>query len=299
MGKKGKKAQAGKPKKLTPKDVGKRLDALVKKLGEELKDADLFAQLPPTEDCAICFVPLSRLKSGTLYQTCCGNQIRWACYRENKASINKRNEKNAGKKDKKPIVFTCPFCREPEPGSGPEYVRKLQARCLQKDQNALSIMGDVYRTGEHETLRDELKTLDCWIQAVELGDAVACVQIGVIYDRGDGVAVNKERLALFQRAGALRGDICAHNYIGLHEYRDLGNHEIGIRHWKIAAEAGMQISLTKLRNIYNADGKLPGKEFITKEYLDFAYRACHGAQLEVKSEERDKHSTDESKKFKC
>ena len=32
MGKKGKKAQAGKPKKLTPKDVGKRLDALVKKL---------------------------------------------------------------------------------------------------------------------------------------------------------------------------------------------------------------------------------------------------------------------------
>jgi hypothetical protein len=27
MGKKGKKAQAGKPKKLTPKDIGKRLDA--------------------------------------------------------------------------------------------------------------------------------------------------------------------------------------------------------------------------------------------------------------------------------
>jgi len=36
MGKKGKKAQAGKPKKLTPKDVGKRLDMLVRKLEEEL-----------------------------------------------------------------------------------------------------------------------------------------------------------------------------------------------------------------------------------------------------------------------
>ena len=34
MGKKGKKAQAGKPKKLTPKDVGKRMDTLVKKLEE-------------------------------------------------------------------------------------------------------------------------------------------------------------------------------------------------------------------------------------------------------------------------
>ena len=50
----------------------------------------------------------------------------------------------------------------------------------------------------------------------------------------------------------------------------------------------MQGSLNKLRDIYNADGKLPGKEFITKEYLNFAYRACHGAQLEVKTEERER-----------
>ena len=53
MGKKGKKAQAGKPKKLTPKDVGKRLDGLSKKLEEELKGVDLFAPLPSTEDCPI------------------------------------------------------------------------------------------------------------------------------------------------------------------------------------------------------------------------------------------------------
>ena len=32
-----------------------------------------------------------------------------------------------------------------------------------------------------------------------------------------------------------------------------------------------------------------GKEFISEEYLDFAYRACHKAQMEVKSEEREKH----------
>ena len=59
MGKKGKKAQAGKPKKLTPKDVGKRLNTLAKNLEEELEGADLFAPLPPTEDCGICLVPLS------------------------------------------------------------------------------------------------------------------------------------------------------------------------------------------------------------------------------------------------
>ena len=46
MGKKGKKAQAGKPKKLTPKDVGKRLDTLVKKLEAE----HLFGATVPSKD---------------------------------------------------------------------------------------------------------------------------------------------------------------------------------------------------------------------------------------------------------
>ena len=283
MGKKGKMTQANKPKKLTPKDTGKRLNALAKKLEEELEGADLFAPLPPTEDCAICLVPLSRLVSEMCFQFCCGKSICKACYEENKASINKRNEKNAGKK----VVFACPFCREPEPTSDKEYLRQLQASCLQNDQNALSMMGDVYRRGTHEVSRDELKILDCWIQAVELGDAVACVQIGIIHHRGHGVAANKERAALFTQAGALRGDITARNHIGSSEY-GFGNYEAAIRHWKIAAEAGMQGSLNKLRDIYNADGKLPGKEFITKEYLNFAYRACHGAQLEVKTEERER-----------
>ena len=71
MGKKGKKAQAGKPKKLTPKDIGKRLDVLAKKVEEELKGADLFAPLPPTEDCAICFVPLSPVTCQSFYQAFC------------------------------------------------------------------------------------------------------------------------------------------------------------------------------------------------------------------------------------
>ena len=128
MGKKGKRAQAGKPKKLTPKDVGKRLDVLAKELEEELKGAGLFAPLPPTEDCAICLVPLSRINSENFYRC-------WACYKENEASIKKQNEKKtAGKK----LAFTCPFCREPKPTNGnEEYLRRLQARCLKNDHIAL------------------------------------------------------------------------------------------------------------------------------------------------------------------
>ena len=285
MGKKGKKAQAGKPKKLTPKDVGKRLDALVKKLGEELKDADLFALLPPTEDCAICLVPLSRLKIDAMYQACCGNEICVACYKENEASIKKRNEeKNAGKK----VPFTCPFCREPAPTCADEELARLQVRCLKNYHCALTVVGRIYREGLNGTAQDDLKALDCWIRAVELGSPEACTKIGMSYDKGNGLAVDKERHSLFAKVGALRGNILARYNIGCFEYKS-GHHVIGIRHWKIAAEAGHQKSLNALRDIYNADGKRPGKEFISKDEMDTVYRSGHEAQMEVKSEEREKH----------
>ena len=212
---------------------------------------------------------------------CCGNTICFACYKENEASINKQNEeKTAGKK----VAFTCPFCREPDP-TDMEYLRKLQARCLENDHEAFTVMGSFYR-GDRGAIvpKDDLKALDCFIRAVELGSPHACICIADACNEGKGVAVDKERAILFERVGALRGDVAARHNIGVSELK-LGNYEFAIRHWKIAAEAGLQSSLDELTISYN----MPGKDFITKEYLDFAYRACHEAQMEVESEERKKH----------
>ena len=292
MGKKGKKALAGKPKKLTPKDVGKRLNALAKNLEEELEGADLFAPLPPTEDCAICLVPMPLSPAegfGICYHPCCGKKICLACYKENKESIDKQNEENSGKK----IALTCPFCREPNLTCPDKEYALLQARCLQNDHNALTFMGSRYWTGEGGAPKDGLKALDCYIRAAELGSGKACGCIGIIYTEGNGVAIDKEKAALFERMGTLRGSIVARHSIGCSEYYDFGNHEIGIRHWKIAAEAGHQCSLNELRDIYDAYGKKPGKKFISEEYLDFATLACHEAQMEVTSEEREKHRFEE------
>ena len=286
MGKKGKKAQAAKPKKLTPKDVGKRLDVLAKKLEEETEGADLFAPLPPTEDCAICLVPLSRNVSNSTYFSCCGNVICTGCVQENVALIKKQNEeKSAGKK----IAITCPFCRESVPASD-ENVRRLEARASKNDYNALYDLGSHFMEGEHGLPQDYLKALDYFIKAVELGSPEASVCIGNSYSRGDrGVNKDTKRSALFYLAAALRGSIQARHNVGSSEYCDLGNHEVAIRHWKIAAEGGLQKSLDALKAIYNGDGEMPGKEFISKEYLESTYRAGHDAQMEVKTEEREKH----------
>ena len=286
MGKKGKKAQAGKPKKLTPKDVSKRLDTLAKNLEEELNDSDLFAPLPPTEDCAICLVPLSRLAQNSNYWACCGNMICAACDAERQALVRKQNGKN-----------TCPFCREIT-SSEDEYGRQLEARALKNDHNALRNLGCHFEDGSCGFPKDDLKALDCFIKAVEVGSPEACTSIARLYSSGRGVSKNLERDHLFNSIGALRGSIIARQKIGCAEYRS-GNHEIGISHWKIAAEGGSQPALDLLKRIYNADGEIPGKNTISKECMDSLYRVCHGAQEEVKSEEREKHCYGTGKMMKC
>ena len=233
-------------------------------------------------------VPLPFINSESNYQSCCGNWICWACHKENEASINKQNEeKSASKK----LALTCPFCREPYPTCFDEELAQLQARCLHNDCFAFELLGAAYgyRMDENGMVPDDLKALDCYIRAVELGSSAACVNIAYFVDEGNGVAINEDRAALFWRVGALRGSIEARNHIGCSEYYGLQNYEIGIRHWKIAAEAGYQDSIDALKKIYNADGKHPGKEFISQEEMDKIYRSGHDAQMEVKTEEREKH----------
>lgn len=142
-----------------------------------------------------------------------------------------------------------------------------------------------------------MKALDCYIRAAELGSAAACSQIGRYYEFGNGDSKNMGRSTLFYRIGALRDSVIARHDLGSCEYES-GNHEVGIRHWKIAAEAGSQPSLNRLRHIYNSDGKVHGKEFISKDDMDIIYRACHAAQEEVESDEREKHWRVEDK-WKC
>ena len=285
MGKKGKRAQAGKPKKPTPKDIGKRLDALAKRLEEELEGVDLFAPLPPTEDCPICLVPLSRVAKNSGYWGCCGNMICAGCDAENQALLKRQSKPD-----------TCPFCRELSPSSDGEYVRQLEARALKNDHVALRNLGCSFEAGffglqGSPVPQDYLKALDYLIRAVELGSPEACDTIGTCYSEGKGVSKDMDRKALFFTVGSLRGCISARHNIGCSEYNS-GNHEIGIRHWKIAAEAGSQPSIDTLKKIYNANGKMPGKEFISKERMDSIYRVGHDAQEEVKSEAREKHFYD-------
>ena len=286
MSKKGKRAQAGKLKKLTPKDIGRRLDALVKKLGEELKGADLFAPIPPVEDCPICMVPRSRLTRGSYAMACCGKFICHGCYKENKGSVRKEEKENV-----------CSFCRSKLYSAFEEGLMMQLERRIERhnDPSAYNSLGWMILHGK---TKKALKALDCFIRGAELGSKEACGNISNCFSEGRGVAQNTEKAFFFLRISALRGGVISHHNVGCHEY-DLGNHDVGIRHWKVAAEAGSRASLDRLKRIYNANGRAPGREFISKDYLDWLYRECHEAQKEVRTESREKYCTEESKIFRC
>ena len=207
MGKKGKKAQAGKDKKLTFKDVGKKLDALVKKLEEELKNADLLRPLPPTEDCPICCIPLSRLSYNFQYYSCCGKRICTGCVAENEAHLARENEKRAAK-DKSPLPDACPFCRAIPNYSDEQLKRQFEARAQKnKDVTACMCLAMEHLNGSNTYPKDDAKAIGYLIQAAEHGSADACHQMSLFYSKGDILPIDVFRQRLFEQVGALRGCI--------------------------------------------------------------------------------------------
>ena len=228
-----------------------------------------------------------------IYPACCQKEVCRACYRENESIIKKKNEKNA-EKEKEAIPHTCPFCRELEPKDKEEEINQLESDLSQNSPKASMVLAEIYE-GEHATSMNKLKTLFYFIRGTEIGSAEACAGIAAFYGDNFLPRPAKEEY-LFLRMGALRGDIVARHNIGQVEY-DKGNYELSVRHWKIAAEAGSQPSLNELRSIFT--GKMSGREFLSKEYMDKVYRLCYAAQVAVWSEERAKHYDENMRVWKC
>ena len=301
MGKKGNKTLAGKPKRIKPKVICKRLDALIKRLEEELEGADLFAPPPPMDDCPICLGKFSQLSpQSEMYLACCGNSICTTCQKEN-YEVHWKQFEESDEGEEAPLPFPiCPFCRAPkrtgttEDEAWHDEYSRVQARASLGDANACHLIGKLCLEAESpigNNHPDKLRAIDCFIRAVERGHANACFSIWNFFRTHMEIPLDERRSRLILTIGAIRGDLTCRQRVGLIEY-EAENHEVGIRHWKIAAEGGCQRSLTVLRDIY--EGKLEfGKEFISKEYLSRVYLICHAAQMKVKSEMREMYVQDE------
>ena len=234
---------------------------------DDISDYELFKQPPPEEDCPICLLRLPLLPSGSVYMACCGKVICRGC--EYAPVYDHLGNKIIEEK--------CPFCRTPAPYSDEEYKERIQKRVQLDDAEAMFTLGNYYRNGEFGVPQDYAKAFELFVRAGDLGYAEAYNDVGLAYENGHGVEIDKKKANHYYELAAMGGDVYARFNLGCAETRA----DRALKHYTIAAEGGDDDSLKKIQELYT-------NGHATKDDYTKALRAYQKYLDEIKSKQRDK-----------
>jgi TPR repeat protein len=201
-------------------------------------------------------MPLDPTKS-VFWSCCSGNTCNGCDY---------ANDKNNG-------GDRCPCCREVS--SEEECNKKLMERIEANDPVALhQLGGERFNEGDYEGAFEYLT------KAAELGDnAGAHYRLGLMYEMGNFVDKDEEKMVYHWEKAAIGGHLGARNNLGVFEAEN-GNMKRSVKHFVIAANLGDEDSMKGLWR-HNSEGN------ITKEELDATLRTHQAAIDGMKSPERE------------
>jgi len=237
----------------------------------QLQDEKLFKQPPPEYgDCPICFLRMPSLTSGSTYYSCCGKVICSGC-------IHAPLYDNQGNKV---VKKKCPFCRAPAAITDEKIVDKYRKRVEAGDPLAMYNVGYFYKDGMLGLPQDYTKAFELWHKAGKLGCSVAYHSIGVAYNNGAGVEVDKKKAKHYYELAAMMGDPTARYYLGVREGR-LGNLVRALRHYMIAVRGGNNNALKEIKELYS-------NGHATKDDYTNALQSYQEYLGEIKSTQRDK-----------
>jgi len=239
----------------------------------ELHDIELFRPPPPKEDCPICFLHMPYLGSGSQYMTCCGKLICNGCLyapvyddQGNKVDDDKQN--------------ACAFCRVVAPKTDEETVERLNKRVEAGDAVAIFTIGCDYRDGANRYPQDYAKALELFHRAGVLGYAAAYIGIGLAYDNGNGVEVDKKKAIYYYELAAMGGSVNARHNLGWLE-ENAGNADRALKHHMIAISFGDADSLERIKELYSSG-------HASKDEYTRALKVYQTYLAEIKSAQRDK-----------
>jgi TPR repeat protein len=162
----------------------------------------------------------------------------------------------------------------PDYNNNEEYKRGMMKRVKANDPAAMVNMGlCLCEEGDHE------RAFEYLTKAAELGDMKAHNQLGVMYDRGEGVEMDEGKAVYYWEKAAIIGDPDARHNLGYHEERN-GKVDRAVKHFIIAAKLGHIKSMTALWWHYP-------KGNISKKDLDATLRAHQAAVDAMKSPQRE------------
>ena len=239
-------------------------------------DDKLFKQPPPLEDCPICMILLPKLDSGQTYMACCGKVICSGCVHAFRSRVTKKEHD------------VCPFCRAPPE----EYMKRLKKRIDLNDSIAMDQMGCHYAEGLYGLPQNDVKALEFWHRAGELGHTTSFHNVGLAYELGRGVETDRNMATHSFELAAISGDADARHNLGYMEWQ-AGNMDRTLKHWIIAVKGGNLRSLENIKRMYK-DGHA------TKDDYAKALRAYQAYLDEIKSDQRDKAAAaNDSPYYEC
>jgi len=231
----------------------------------ELHEEALFKEPPPREECPICMLPLPINDNLSMFKSCCGKLLCSGC-------INAM-VKSGG-------ADLCAFCRTPRPSSEEEEIKRTNKLIGVGNTKACLFLAAVHANGRYGMPQNRVKANELYLKAGELGCFDAYNNLGNSYHEGWGVERDMKKAKHYYELAAMNGNVPARHNLGIFELRVAGNYERAFKHWVIAARAGNDGSLDKVKRGYKGG-------LITKdEYADIL-RAYQVRQEEMKSDERE------------
>ena len=243
-------------------------DSRDKKRAAELHDEALFKEHPPREDCPICFLPLPA--NQTTFKSCCGKIICNGCI----LAMFEEADERGGE------LGICAFCRKPSPTTEEELVERIQKLMDANNADAFRYLAEYYEHGKMGLPQDITKANEFRLRAGELGCAAAYCNLGVAYDNGDGVEMDKKKAKYYYELAAINGSVEARHNLGCLEGNS-GNINRAKKHYILAARAGHKQSLDMVK-----EGFMRG--IVTKDEYENTLRAYQQQRDEMKSDDRDK-----------
>ena len=238
-----------------------------KKRAAEIHDEQIYKEPPLPEECPICMLPLPHDPDLAAFYSCCGKNVCNGCI----SAMAKRGGGN---------MKLCPFCRTPYAKSDEEEIKRLKK--LTEKGNAYSFfqLGGYYYRGILGIPQDVARANELFLKAGELGHAGAYYNLGVCYDNGQGVEVDKKKAKHYWELAAMNGSVQARHNLGVDEY-EAGNTQRAFKHFIISASAGYKDSLNMVRQGYRVG-------HVTKAEYANTMREYQKSQDEMKSDMRDK-----------
>ena len=252
------------------------------------EDPELWKPPSPTEECPVCLVPLPLKPDKAMYWACCGKRLCTACSEEHVRALRVTNRKRE-KKKQLPLKNTCAFCRIPLHKNNAELIGRVEERIKKKDTRAMVQLAWAYRKGNYGLQKNEVKAVELFDRAADLGsvEAIAIVGRGLAF--GEHGFIKDEVTGRYCIEDAVvKGDIGSRYNLATLDVEER-NYDHAIKHWHLAAAAGNKASMKKLWVCFNT-------KKLSKSDLEKALRAHKAATDKMNSEERERYDAQKEAK---